>query len=420
MGTPYAVMAGLLAALLGLWALTASDEEPAAPPRTAPVEVIARRVEALRGLRFERLPVPQAVTPAQARREGLQDLDRSYPAARRRADEEVLKLLGLIEPDVDLREVSATIFGEGVAGYYDPRSKRLRTVTGAATGTRVLAEIVLAHELTHALEDQRFGLRVDRLETGDDRALAYASLVEGTATELMFRYAERHFSAEEALGGLLATAFQDTGALPGFIQAQLTFPYVGGEALVEELLDRAGGRWDLVDLAHRVRPPASTEQVMHPEAYVGVDAPRRVRLRVGEVLGEGWRRRAAGAWGELRTRELLATAGGGGSADAARGWGGDRYELWRSAGASAGCPAPCTRGDALVMRWRWDTRRDEREFAAKLHGYVEDGLRASPSAAGERVWTLRGGAVATARRAGAVTLAFAPDPTTARRLALAG
>ena len=68
--------------------------------------------------------------PQQARREGLEDLDRSYPESRRKADEEVLKLLGLIEPDVDLRSISASIFGEGVAGYYDPRSKRLRIVSG--------------------------------------------------------------------------------------------------------------------------------------------------------------------------------------------------------------------------------------------------------------------------------------------------
>ena len=67
--------------------------------------MIARRVEALRGLRFDAIPRPVAVTPEQARREGLEDLDRSYPEARRRADEQVLKLLGLIDPSVDLRDV---------------------------------------------------------------------------------------------------------------------------------------------------------------------------------------------------------------------------------------------------------------------------------------------------------------------------
>ena len=59
-------------------------EEPPTGPDTAPVPVIAQRVEALRGLAFDRVPEPVSVTPEQAQREGLEDLDRSYPEARRR------------------------------------------------------------------------------------------------------------------------------------------------------------------------------------------------------------------------------------------------------------------------------------------------------------------------------------------------
>ena len=157
-----------------------------AAPAAAPVDVIAERVEALRGLRFEQVPRPLAVTGEQARREGLEDLDRDYPPERRRADEAIYKLLGLIDDDADLRELSGSLFGEGVAGYYDPRDGRLRVVEGAGTGNRVLEEIVLAHELTHALEDQRFGLETE--PTTDDRTLARTALHEGTATALMYAY----------------------------------------------------------------------------------------------------------------------------------------------------------------------------------------------------------------------------------------
>ena len=419
MDTPLAVMLGLLVVLLAGWALTAGDgaSDPDPPRDVAPVRVIAYRVERLRGLEFERVPEPVSVTPRQARREGLADLDRTYTPERLRADEETVKLLELVEPDLDLREALGSVFSEGVAGYYDPRTKRLRTVQGADAGSTVLAEIVLAHELTHALEDQAFDLRLEEIEGGtDDETLAYLALVEGTATVLMYRYAERHFTREETLGGLLGGALQDPGSLPPFIQMQLVFPYTGGEAFVADLLDRAGDRWDLVDTAFRLRAPASSEQVMHPEAYIEGDAPQRVRLRVRDVVGAGWKRSAAGTFGELQTRELLASAGGGGSGDAAEGWGGDRYELWQSRQAND-CEAPCRRADVLVMRWRWDTARDEAEFAAKLRGYVEDGLEAA--AAGPGAWTHRGGGVATARRAGTVTLAFAPTPALARRVARA-
>jgi hypothetical protein len=379
--TPLTIIAALIAALLGLWALT-DGEEGAAAPAAAPVDVIARRVEALRALRFTRLPEPVTVGPREAEREGLADLDRSYPAAKRRADEEIYTLLGLLEPGDDLRELSRSLFGEGVAGYYDPREGRLRVVEGAGTGTRVLEEMVLAHELTHALEDQRFGLATQPAAT-DDRELARAALYEGSATSLMSAYVREHFSTGEAIGGLLGSAFQDTGDLPPFLQAQLLFAYLSGERFVADLLQRAGGDWTLVDTAFRLRVPASTEQVLHPRAYFSADKPRRVGLRAAAVLGGGWSRARAGTWGELQTRELL------GSADAAAGWGGDRYELWRSGSSSV-----------LVMRWRWDTGRDEAEFAEAL-----------------RDWAARRPGTAVVRRGGLVTLAVAGDVELARRVA---
>lgn len=376
MRTPLTVMAVLLVALLGLWFVTEDPEEPAPTPAAAPVDVIARRVEALRKLRFERLPAPVAVTSEQARREGLASLDRDYPAERLEADETVYRLLGLIEPGADLRELSGDLYGEGVAGYYDPRDRRLRVVEGAVTGTRVVEEMILAHELTHALEDQRFGL--ETTPATDDRTLARTALYEGTATALMYAYVDEQFTTEETLGGLLSSAFQDTGDLPPFLQAQVLFAYLGGQQFVAELLRR--GDWALVDTAYEVRRPASTEQILHPDAYFDADEPMPVRIR--RVLGGDWERVLAGTWGELQTRELL-----GGASRAAAGWGGDRYELWR-------------RGDdaALVMRWRWDTPRDEGEFADRLREVMGD----------------RGAIV---RRAGTVTLAVAPSRDLAERLA---
>jgi hypothetical protein len=405
--TPFAVIAVLLVALLGLSLLTgdgAGSDAPA-PVRTAPVGVIAKRVEALRGLRYTAIPRAAAASPAEARRDGLHDFDRSYPQRRRRADEEMLTLLGLAPAGLSLRDLAASLYGEGVAGYYDPRTKKLRTVDGPATGTRVLAETVLAHELNHALEDQRFRLLDDAESTsgGSDAALARLSLVEGTATAIMNDYMRRYFTPEEAFAGALASAFADTGSMPPFLEAQTVFPYLGGERFVRSLRDRAGGRWDLVDLAERTRPPASTEQVMHPDRYIAADQPEPVRLAVGALLGARWTRAGAGTWGELQTREMLAASGGGGAAAAAQGWGGDRWELWRSAPLDGSCEAPCRGSDVLVMRWRWDTPRDEAEFHARLRRWVHDGLS--------------GASAAVVRRGGSVTLAIAPSARLAARVA---
>src|SRR3954447_11425324 len=340
MRTALLSMAIVLAGLVVLLALESSPE----PKRDVAVTTLAHRVETLRDLRFKTLPVPVKVSGDVARREGLADLDRSYPASRRHADEAILRRLGLIDPGVGLRAISASLYCEGgVAGYYDPRSKRLRIVTGAATGTRVLQEVTLAHELTHALEDQRFGLSPEE-GANDDRSLARLALIEGSATLVMQRYLLRYFSAEEALAGVLGSAFSTGPDLPPFLQAQLLFPYTGGMAFVQALVRRAGGRWTLVNLADRTRPPDSTEQVLHPEKYLRVEQPLPVSL--GVHLGAGWRRSASGVWGEWATSQLVGEK-------AAAGWGGDRYELWQRPG-----------GDVLAMRWRWDTRRDAREFLA--------------------------------------------------------
>jgi hypothetical protein len=381
------------------------EEEAVAPLRPDPISRIIERVERERGLTFVRDPDPQPVTPAQAREEGLSSLDEDYPPARRRADADALILLGLLPPGTDLGETIARTYGEAVAGYYNSRTGEMRIVEGAQTANRVLYEMTVAHELTHALEDQRFDFRIDELAGADDPALAYGALVEGSATALMYRYVEARFGAEETLGGLAASAFVPTGDLPPFLMAQLTFPYITGETFVTRLLEVGGGRWDVVNAALRHRPPVSTEQVMHPEKYLRVELPRRVRLAPPP---DGWRTLRSGVLGEWFTGRLLARAGGTAAADAAAGWGGDRYALYG-------------RGDdrALAARWTWDTRADAREFLAALRAWGDEGLPDSEPD-GRDAWRTPRGAAVLHAEGGAITLVLAPNRALARRIALSG
>ena len=381
----------MLALLVPLAIVTGGEDEaePVRIPPVAPVATIAERVQEVRGVRFEQLPEPETVTPAQARAEGLAALDDEYPPREREADVAVMRLLGLIGDDVDLEQVYSSIYETQVAGYYDVVRKRLRIVAGAAQASRANAEIILAHELNHALEDQVFGYDVDDVAGLDDRALAYTAFVEGTASAVMFEYAARHFSSEEVLVGLLASGFTPPGNIPSFLQARLSWPYIGGQVFAERLF-QAAGDWTLIDIGLRRRPPASTEQVMHPDAYLRFEDP--VAVRVGDPdLGEGWRTVTSGTLGEWQTAEVLREAGGTGGPVAAQGWGGDRYVLFAG-------PA----GHALVVRWRWDSPAEQREFVSKLREY----------AASEAP----GGPVAVRVRGGSVTLAVADDPTVVRRL----
>jgi hypothetical protein len=385
-------------------------------PSQAHIQRIEHEVERIRGLRFKRPIRPKVVTPAVARDDALGDLDKTYPAATRRADEELLTLLGLIPAGTDVRKLLAAISGEQVAGYYDPRKKTLRVVSGNGVDSPALVDVTLAHELTHALEDQRFGLKEPKAGT-DDESSARTALLEGTAVAVQSKYTRCCVDPGALLRGSLGAlgASGGTTKLPPYVMRTLVFPYTAGERFVGQLYD-AVGNWKLVNAALRSAPPVSTEQIIHPEKYAPFEAPLPVKLRVKQALGSGWKRAAAGTLGELDTRELLRVGNPGAASDAAAGWGGGRYELWQREGDRPGsCARPCRARDALVLAWRWDTPGDAAEFAPVLREYVTRGLEGKP--AGDDAWTVGGGAVAISAGREATAIAWAPDPALARRLA---
>lgn len=392
-----------------------SSSRAGAEEAAALVGPIAQRVERIRGLRFDSLPKPLIVTPAQTRRDQLAELDREGNPDEREAATQVLVLLGLLEPDADLREISADVSSEQVAGYYDTRRKRLAVVAGPGGGSRVIAEITLAHELDHALDDQAIGIDEVTAAGADDAGSAYTALVEGIATSVMTDYARRFIKPGDglrsALGSLGGTS--GAGSIPPYIQASLLFSYVSGQQFVERLRS-VGHGWKLVNYALRSRPPASTEQVIHPTKYLVNERPVRVRLGVRRLLGDGWKRAAFGTIGEFDTHQLLMLGVGDVRAgNAAAGWGGGRYELWRGPGD---CESPCRSGAAVVVSWAWDTEADARESVSALRPYVTRGLSGRP-ADGPDAWSVGDGAAAISTSGRDVTLALAPSVAVARRLA---
>ena len=164
----------------------------------------------------------------------------------------------------------------------------------------------------------------------------------------------------------------------------------------------------MVDAALRFRPPVSTEQILHPDAYLRVEQPRRVSVtRAGRGAGHGLAARAALDVRRVADAEAARARGRNRLREAAAGWGGDRYALLE-------------RGDerALVMRWTWDSGRDGAEFADALRDWGDDGLPDS-TPAGRDAWRTPAGAAALAIRDGTATLVLAPDLALARRAARA-
>jgi hypothetical protein len=385
---------------------------PPASLSAADVARIAHRVELIRDLRFKHPVTPLFVGRDEAIRLEQEGAAQDNTPDTRAADEEALKLIGLLRPQDSLAKALTAIDREQVLGFYDDRRKRLVVVRDRAAN-RPMLEITLAHELTHALEDQRFGLRSGG--TSDDAALAQSALAEGTATVVMAEYAVRYFGIDDALALFDAASAGDT-KLPTYVDDTLLFPYEQGVEFVQAFRGDSGS-WKALDNVIRFRRPATAEQVIHPDKYAIDERAVPIHMPdLGLVLGSRWRRLSASSVGEVDLREIFKILGGSPDRGAAAGWGGGRFELWGRA-PSGSCPAPCVTRDVGAMLLAWDTRGDRRAGEKALSAAFEKGLRARRAGpGGARLWSSRGGVIALAGSGLRTAIVLAPDSRTAARV----
>ena len=164
----------------------------------------------------------------------------------------------------------------------------------------------------------------------------------------------------------------------------VNFARTAGLAFVQALYQRGG--WARVNSAYD-DPPQSTEQILHPEKYLANEQPIELAaVPLTDTLGTDWRLIADDVLGEWRTDLLLSA-----NADerlripaeaarsAARGWGGDRVQVYYNAKTSE---------TVLAVAWTWDSVADAREFKLALSAYLDlrfDGAKTSPGD-GEDCW----------------------------------
>ncbi|MGH9022806.1 MAG: hypothetical protein ACRDV9_06870, partial [Acidimicrobiia bacterium] len=170
-----------IAAAGGLSWLTA-DPSPARAVRfDSRVAGLARFVETERGLSFVR-PVSVAFLSEEEYRVEATSGE-PQPATEDDGEAEAIsavgRALGLLSGEVDLEAEGEELVGGGTLAYYDPAAKRI-VVRG--TEVTVALQGTLVHELTHALQDQHFG--VDRRFESDGAQAAFASLIEGDAMRM--------------------------------------------------------------------------------------------------------------------------------------------------------------------------------------------------------------------------------------------
>jgi hypothetical protein len=279
--------------------------------------------------------------------------DEEYPPARALQEQRLLLALDLLPEGTDLRKLRARLLLENVVGFYDERPGRKKLF--AVSAERALTptnQLVLAHELRHALQDQYMPIHEllpPSLSDFDDRRLALLALLEGDATLVMQRYLTRRLP-EAAGEPLEASGFTlpspEMPGIPPILRDQLVLPYTAGLEFARSVHARGG--WRAIEQAFG-RPPDSTEQVLHVEKFFAREQPRPVDLGYAPP---GSTMLAEGVLGELLLRTLL----GEGSHAAAAGWGGDSYRAFDVSGKTL-----------VVARSVWDEPADLREFLDALH-----------------------------------------------------
>ncbi len=348
------------------------------------VAKIKSRVEQVRGLEFTREVEVALIDEKQLKSYLEGEVEASFPKDTFSHLESASVRLGLLPQGVNLRQDCTELFMRQVSGFYNFRTGELYLTPLAYRRSfwvklveflkqrDLVGEYLVAHELTHALQDQHFNLHqtYERAYLRFDQALAVAALVEGDAIlvslEVLFSHLKpgrfqdseyrakviRRITANIRESGKRQAELREA---PPFVRQVALFPYAYGLDFIAKL--HLLGGWEAVNKALK-DPPESTEQVLHPEKFLPPrDHPREPTIR--EMLApETWRLLAGNTVGELGVRSLFEQYLSPGDAKRiAAGWGGDLFQLYEHKQEAK---------LAVVWATAWDTEEDARQFADGL------------------------------------------------------
>jgi len=412
-----ALMAALLAA-----ASPAAAERPIVERLPEAVAAAQRLVGKIRGV-----PFPGTVASAILHEKDLarvlakklvEDLPAPFP--RYAAS---LAAVGFFDPEPNLEQKITSLYARQVAGFYDPAEKKFfivpeRTAETAVAGVSALGltaetlleDTLLAHELTHALQDRRLDLvpRLKALQDSSDGLLALEAFLEGEATVVMMDALltrlpdeSKELFGEDTLATMMASlaqgaAVEGAEGVPPFFVKEMLFPYVGGTAWIQAR-KKAGG-WPAVDAAY-TRPPRTTSEILHPERA----SAARVLLNPGDRTSSasvppGMRLLYEDTFGEWMLGTLLERAGAANATALAAEWQDDRVVFFE--------PKESLGAGTLPVGFVWRLRATSPAAAKRIATALEplyarpDGhFAATVTAAADRVEIVRGRTAAHASAA---------------------
>ncbi|HEX8286228.1 MAG TPA: hypothetical protein VF588_22900 [Pyrinomonadaceae bacterium] len=324
---------------------------------------------------------------------------------------------GMLPEGTDLATLAVSFTAATAGATYSPLDKQVLLVSDRG-GQRDTG--LLTHEFVHALQDQHFDLLRMMLARpfSFDREEAAFALVEGDAVSVERRAVRGEAWVKRPLEDVareederFSSYRKGLGAFfPPLLTETFIFRYRDGLRFVETL--RRAKPAVSIDEVFR-RPPASSEQILHPEKYLSGETPREVETDVEGFAGEGWGLTATTPLGEIGVRGLLLAGVAADEAKrAAAGWGGDRSYVFEREG----------RAPLFVWRTVWDTPRDAQEFFRAYNEMLRRGAApdAVEGAESERAWR-EGGALTRVRVEGdsvIIVRGAEEDSAEALRLAL--
>jgi len=294
----------------------------------------------------------------------------------------VLKKFGLLPRNFDLPKFLVTMLREQVAGYYDVKTKTVNLLNWVDIEQQ---KPVLAHELTHALQDQSFGIEKwmqgskpevdDKKESNpspsdienDEESSARQAVVEGQAMVVLLDYSLAPTGKTlldspqvvEALkqGMLVGTADSPAfSSAPIFLKEELTFPYRFGLDFTAALL-QAGGK-ELAYAGAFKDPPKTTREIMEPQTYLAHEKLEPMKIIDMDKDFKGYDPFDIGAMGEFDVDILVEQYAGREEAGAIYPeWRGGYYYAGRQKGNKS---API----GLFYVSRWSSPARAAEFAA--------------------------------------------------------
>ena len=288
---------------------------------------IERDVSVIRQLPFKNPVTYEVLDRAGIRQVVAGKLSEIYTDQEIRNMSTGLSAFGLLPPDFPLKQTYINLLGEQIAAFYDQHQHKLFMFQDASL-ENAQNRVILAHELTHALQDQNFGLLKLPLETknNDDRAAAASALIEGDATLVMSQYMAQDLTWHTLTDTVTYSATQSMEQIrkaPHYLREMLVFPYIKGEQFCAAVYARGG--FPALSAVY-ADPPSSTAQILHPEKYFPETRENPIPVNFPDTTFRGQKPLADNVLGEMGCRILFTQHMDSDTADtAAAGWRGDRY-----------------------------------------------------------------------------------------------